>query len=151
MIADVKGKQLCATKNSAHCLCDPDTHRAHPPLMWSLCVKFHDDRCKGKGIMRYYPFSVINALCPWPLTFWSRGQQGPSLTHGDSACKVSWGLCKGQAVMRMKPFYLTYALWPWPLTLILTGPIPDSWGVCQWSFMRIGVKGKQLCACNHFT
>ena len=61
---------------------------------------------------------------------------------------------KGEAVMRMKPFYLT----PCIVTLTFdfltprsTGPILDSWGVCLWSFMRIGVKGKQLCARNHFT
>ena len=27
-----------------------------------LRVKFHDDRCKGKAIMRHKPFQVINAL-----------------------------------------------------------------------------------------
>ena len=64
--------------------------------------------------------------------------------------------CKGyQAVMRMKPFHLTHALWPWPLTFDLltlksTGPILDSWGVWLLSFLRIGVKGKQLCTWNHF-
>ena len=30
------------------------------------------------------------------------------------------------------------------LTPRSTGPIIDSWGVCLWSFMRIGVKGKHL-------
>ena len=28
------------------------------------------------------------------------------------------------------------------------GHILDSWGVCMWSFVMIGVKGKQLCAGN---
>ena len=39
------------------------------------------------------------------------------------------------------------------LTLNFIGHIPvlDSWGDCMWSFMRIGVKGKQLCAWNNFT
>ena len=28
-------------------LFDPKINRAHPCLMGSLCVKFHDERCKG--------------------------------------------------------------------------------------------------------
>ena len=34
------------------------------------------------------------------------------------------------------------------LTSKSIGHILDSWGVCVWSFMMIGVKGKQLCAGN---
>ena len=34
------------------------------------------------------------------------------------------------------------------LTSKSIGHILDSWGVCMWSFMMIGVKGKQLCAGN---
>ena len=49
---------------------DPEINRAHPCLMASLHVKFHDDRCKGKAVMRQKQFSVIYALWPWPLTFW---------------------------------------------------------------------------------
>ena len=49
---------------------DLKIYRAHPCLMGSLHVKFHDDRCKGKAVMRQKPFSVIYALWPWPLTFW---------------------------------------------------------------------------------
>ena len=44
--------------------------KAHPWLMGRLHVKFHDDRCKKKVVMRRKPFSVIYALWPWPLTFW---------------------------------------------------------------------------------
>ena len=39
---------------------DPKIYRAHPQLM--VCVKFHDDGCKNKGIMRKLLFSVINAF-----------------------------------------------------------------------------------------
>ena len=49
---------------------DLKIYRAHPGLMGSLHVKFHDERCKGKAVMRRKPFSVIYALWPWPLTFW---------------------------------------------------------------------------------
>ena len=37
------------------------------------------------------------------------------------------------------------------LTPKFIGPILDSWGDCMCSFMRIGVKWKQLWALNHFT
>ena len=36
------------------------------------------------------------------------------------------------------------------LTSKSIGHILASWGVCMWSFMMIDVKGKQLCARNHF-
>ena len=49
---------------------DLKIYRAHPCLMGSLHVKFHDNRCKGKAVMCRKPFSVIYALWPWPLTFW---------------------------------------------------------------------------------
>ena len=49
---------------------DLKIYRAHPCLMGSLHVKFHDDRNKGKAVMHRKPFSVIYALWPWPLTFW---------------------------------------------------------------------------------
>ena len=87
-------------KTVEHNRFDLKIYRAHPCPMRFLHVKFHDDRCKGKTVMRRKPFSVI------------------------------------------------YALWPWPLTSKSIGHILDSWGVCMWSFMMIGVKGKQLCAGN---
>ena len=34
---------------------DLKIYRAHPCLMGSLHVKFHDDRCKGKAVMRRKP------------------------------------------------------------------------------------------------
>ena len=46
---------------------DPKIYRAHPWLMGRLHVKFHDDRCKKKVVMRRKPFSVIYALWPWPF------------------------------------------------------------------------------------
>ena len=80
MIIGVKGKQLCAGNHfqeftGMHCDLDLwpfdlKIYRAHPWLIGSLHVKFNDDRCKGKAVMRRKPFSVIYALWPWPLTFW---------------------------------------------------------------------------------
>ena len=111
-------------------------------------------RCKGEALMHMKPFYLTNALWPWPLTFWPQGQQGQSLTRGGVPMKFHENRCKGEAVMRIKPFYLTPCIVTLTfdlLTLKSTGPILDSWGVCLWSFMRIAVKGKQLCAWNHFT
>ena len=36
----------------------------------------------------------------------------------------------------------------WPFNLKIYRAILASWGVCMWSFMMIGVKGKQSCAGN---
>ena len=46
---------------------DPKIDKGHPKLMGSLCVIFHDDRCKSKGIMQDKQFSVFNAFWPWPF------------------------------------------------------------------------------------
>ena len=75
MMIDVKKQQLYVNHHfhlSMHCdldLCpyDPKIKRAHSQPMGSLCVKFHDGGCKGKGIMQHKPFSVI--FCIVTLTF----------------------------------------------------------------------------------
>ena len=59
IITGVKRKQLCNINHfqlPVHCDLDlwpfdPKTYRAYPQLMGSLCMKFHDDRWKGKAIM----------------------------------------------------------------------------------------------------
>ena len=33
--------------------------REHPEFMGSLCVNFHDDKCKDRAIMQQKPFSDI--------------------------------------------------------------------------------------------
>ena len=43
-------------------LLTPETNTVYPQLMGSLCVKFHEDRCKGKAVMHQKPFSVTFAL-----------------------------------------------------------------------------------------
>ena len=49
-------------------LFDCKINRAHPQLMKSLCVKFHDCRCKGKAIMRPKKKDFSNQ-CIVTLTF----------------------------------------------------------------------------------
>ena len=86
---------------------DPKVNRSHPWLMGSLPVKFHEDTCKGKAVMRIKPFYLTP--CIVTLTF-------DLLTLKSTRLILdSWGVClwsfmgigKGEAVMRIKPFYLT--------------------------------------------
>ena len=125
---------------------DLKIYRAHPWLMGHLHVKFHDDRCKKKVVMCRKPFSVIYALWPWPFDL--KIYRAHPWLMGSLHLQFHEDRCKGKAVMCRKPFSVIYALWPWPLTWKSIGHILDSWGVCMWSFMMIGVKGKQLCAGN---
>ena len=67
-------------------------------------MKFHDDRCKGKAVMRRKPFSVIMHcdldLCPFDLKIY---RAHPCLM-GSLHVKFHDDMCKGKAVMRRKPF-----------------------------------------------
>ena len=109
MMIGVKGKQLCDINNFQKSMnCDLDLwpfdlkiYRAHPCLMGSLHVKFHDDRCKGKAVMRRKPFSVIYALWPWPLDL--KIYRAHPWLMGRLHVKFHDDRCKGKAVMRRKP------------------------------------------------
>ena len=118
---------------------DPEINRTYPRLMWSLCMKFHDYKCKGKAIMRYKP--VINALWPWPLD--------PKINKAHPwlirclCMKFHDDKCKGKAFMCRN--YFTY---PWHFQLSMhcdLDPKITVGHILMWSFMMIGVKGKQLC------
>ena len=80
---------------------DLKIYRAHPWLMGSLHVKFHDDRCKGKAVMRRKPFSVIYALWPWPFDL--KIYRAHPCLMGSLHVKFHDDRCKGKAVMRRKP------------------------------------------------
>ena len=80
---------------------DLKIYRAHPCLMGSLHVKFHDDRCKGKAVMRRKPFSVIYALWPWPLDL--KIYRAHPCLMGSLHVKFYDDRCKGKTVMRRKP------------------------------------------------
>ena len=70
-------------------------------------MKFHDDRCKGKVVMRRKPFSVIYALT---LTFDLKNYRAHPCLMGSLHVKFHDDRCKGKAVMRRKPFSVIYAL-----------------------------------------
>ena len=66
-------------------------------------MKFHDDRCKGKAVMRRKPFSVIYALYldlgPFDLKIY----RAYPCFMGSLHVKFHDDRCKGKAVMRRKP------------------------------------------------
>ena len=80
---------------------DLKIYRAHPCLVGSLHVKFHDERCKKKVVMRRKPFSVIYALWPWPLDL--KIYRAHPWLMGSLHVKFHDDRCKGKAVMCRKP------------------------------------------------
>ena len=127
---------------------DLKIYRAHPCLMGSLHVKFHDNRCTGKALMRRKPFSVIYALWPWHLTSKSIGHildsWGVCMWSFMMIVKFHDDRCKGKAVMRQKPFSVIYALWPWPLDLKIYRAHPWLVGSLHVKFHDNRCKGKAL-------
>ena len=98
---------------------------------------------------------------------WLPGRQTPDKVirmcrYASQAIQLEWGCPNGTKYPRGNQFKLSYApetFFSNPCIVTLTfdlltpksiGSILDSWGDCMWSFMKIGVKGKQLCARNHF-
>ena len=122
---------------------DLKIYRAHPCLMGSLHVKFHDDRCKGKAVMRRKPFSVIYALWPWPLDL--KIYRAHPWLIGSLHVKFHDDRCKGKAVMRRKPFSVIYELWPWPLDLKIYRANPCLMGSLHVKFHDDRCKGKPKC------
>ena len=53
---------------------DLKINRAHPWLMVSKCMKFHDHRLIIESVIVRKPFSNNHAPWPWPLTFWPQNQ-----------------------------------------------------------------------------
>ena len=46
---------------------DPEINRAHPWLMGSMCMKFHDHRWITESVMVRKLFIINHAPWPWPL------------------------------------------------------------------------------------
>ena len=121
---------------------DLKIYRAHPWLMGSLHVKFHDDRCKGKAVMRRKPFSVIYALWLWPFDL--KIYRAHPCLMGSLHVKFHDDRCKGKAVMRRKQFSVIYALWPWPLDLKIYRAHPCLMGSLHVKFHDDRCKGKAV-------
>ena len=71
-------------------------------------MKFHDDRCKGKAVMRRK--TIFSNLCIVTLTFDLKIYRAHPCLMGSLHVKFHDDRCKGKAVMRRKPFSLIYAL-----------------------------------------
>ena len=115
ILTGVKWKQWCDIDHCTVTLTfDPEIHRAHSRLMGSLCAKFHDDKCKGKAVMRQNNFTffifnlaIFSYQCIVTLTFdlltrKSLGQN-PWLIRS-LYVKFHEDRCKGKVVMGLDYF-----------------------------------------------
>ena len=127
---------------------DPETYRAHPRLMGSLCMRFMLHNCLPLTpiIMKLNTNTPLESR-KCPMDFRVKGQgHNAMITENGLYCKIAF------------PFHLSswnYFQWIKHCDLDLLTPNPiryilDSWGVFVWSLMTIGVKGKKLCDINHF-
>ena len=90
---------------------DPKVNMAHPWLMGSAPMKFHEDRGKGEAVMRMKPFYLTPCIVTLTFDFLTPRSTGPILwLMGSVPMKFHEDRCKGEAVMRAKPFYLTARL-----------------------------------------
>ena len=120
---------------------DPKVDRAHTWLMGRLHVKFHEDRCKGKAVMRLKPFYLTAQSLHCDLDLWPfdpKFHRAHTWLMGRLHVKFHEDRCKGKAVMRLKPFYLTAQsmhcdldLWPFD---------PKVHRVHTWLMWRLHVK-----------
>ena len=127
---------------------DLKINRAHPWLMVSKCMKFHDHRLITESVIVRKPFSNNHAPWPWPFDL-KINRAHPWLMVGKCMkFHVHWLIT--ESVIVRKPFSNNHAPWPWPLTSKSKGHILDSWGVSVWSFKIIGWLQSQLSSGNHF-
>ena len=132
-----------------HC----DLELWHPKSTWYIlyswggfCITFHGDRWKGKVIMRHKPFSVINASWSWPSDrkinrhiLDSNDSLGVCKKFHDDRCKRKASLRQNHSIHFWLSLHCDLDLW----NRKSLGHILHS-SVFMWSFMMIGVKGKQL-------
>ena len=122
----------------------PQINKIHPGLMRSF-VKFHNESCKGKAILRHIPFPVFNAS--WPYNFSTTKSKGPILDPW--GVFVSSFICtciyKGKQLCDINYFSNQCIV-----TLTFGSEINKSWVGCVRSLMKIGVEEAVMC-CNHFT
>ena len=97
----------------------PEINRAHPQLMRSLDLKFHDYRWKGKEIMQRKWFLVIRALWPWLLT--SKSIEHILNSIGFSVWSFVMKGVKGKQLCVITIFssQCIISLWSWPVTFWL--------------------------------
>ena len=115
---------------------DPKINRAHPWLMGSKCMKFHDHRLITESVIVRKPFSNNHAPWPWPLDLKINRAHPWLMVSKCMKFHDHWLIT--ESVIVRKPFSNNHAPWPWPLTSKSIGHILDLWWVSVWSFMIIG-------------
>ena len=127
---------------------DPKINRAHPWLMGSKCMKFHDHRLITESVIVRKPFSNNHAPWPWPLTSKSIGRILDSWWVSVWSFMII-GWLQSQ-LSSGNHFQITMHHDLDLLTSKSIGRILDSWWVSVWSFMIIGWLQSQLSSGNHF-
>ena len=125
---------------------DLKINRAHPWLMVSKCMKFHDHWLITESVIVRKPFS--NNHAPWPWPFDPKINRAHPWLMGSKCMKFHDHRWITESVIVRKPFSNNHAPWPWPLTSKSIGRILDSWWVSVWSFMIIGGLQSQLSSGN---
>ena len=129
---------------------DLKINRAHPWLMVSKCMKFHDHRLITESVIVRKPFSNNHAPWPWPWPLDLKINRAHPWLMVSKCMKFHDHWLITESVIVRKPFSNNHAPWPWPLTPKSIGHILDSWGASVWSFMIIGGLQSQLSSGNHF-
>ena len=129
----------------------PEIHRAHPRLMGSLCMKFHDDMCKGKANMQH--LTIFSNQCIKTLTFDPKIHRAHPRLMGSLCMKFHDDKWKGKAIiiMRHKSFSVINAFWPWPLNPKINRAYPQLMGSLCVKFHDDRCKGKAVMQLDHFT
>ena len=93
---------------------DLKINRAHPWLMVSKCMKFHDHRLITESVIVRKPFSNYHAPWPWPFDL-KINRAHPWLMVSKCMKFHDHRLITESVIVR-KPFSNNHAPWPWPLT-----------------------------------
>ena len=94
---------------------DLKINRAHPWLMVSKCMKFHDHWLITESVIVRKPFSNNHAPWPWPLDL-KINRAHPWLMVSKCMKFHDHRLITESVIVR-KPFSNNHAPWPWPFDL----------------------------------
>ena len=93
---------------------DLKINRAHPWLMVSKCMKFHDHWLITESVIVRKPFSNNHAPWPWPLDLEINRAHPWLMVSKCMKFHDHWLIT--ESVIVRKPFSNNHAPWPWPLT-----------------------------------
>ena len=95
---------------------DPKINRAHPWLMGSKCMKFHDHRWITESVIvgNHFQITMRHDLDLWP--FDPKINRAHPWLMGSKSMKFHDHRWITESVIVRKPFSNNHAPWPWPLT-----------------------------------